>query len=121
MEGVVPGQGAVLQQRLKKLNQRIATLEGAIADKPDFGLGKGDPRVTRWELNRALLEQLRERAASTEDALSKIQCGAYGVCERCGQPIHPDRLAVLPDAKLCIRCARLEPLEAHRPCRSQPR
>jgi RNA polymerase-binding transcription factor DksA len=107
----VSGQDAILQQRLAKLNERMATLESAIADKPDFGLGKGDPRVTRWELNRALLEQLRERVTSTEDALSKIQHGMYGVCEICGQAIQPDRLAVLPDARLCIGCARSEPAD----------
>jgi RNA polymerase-binding transcription factor DksA len=30
----------------------------------------------------------------------------YGVCEECGKAIHPDRLAVLPDTRRCIRCAR---------------
>ncbi|MFL7792285.1 MAG: TraR/DksA C4-type zinc finger protein [Anaerolineae bacterium] len=32
--------------------------------------------------------------------------GTYGICERCGKPIHPDRLAVLPETRLCIECAR---------------
>lgn len=104
------GQAAVLEQSLRELNERIATLESAIADKPDFGLGKGDPRVTRWELNRVLLGQLRERAASTEEALSRIRSGVYGICERCGKAIQPDRLTVLPDTRICIACARSERL-----------
>ena len=118
-ERIVPRQVGALERNLMKLNKRIAALENAIADKPDFGLGKGDPRVTAWELNRALLKQLRERAASTEAALSRIRRGVYGVCERCGQIIQPDRLAVLPDTRLCIDCARLQSPDAPGLCLTQ--
>jgi RNA polymerase-binding transcription factor DksA len=38
--------------------------------------------------------------------LSAIAENEYGVCEECGRQIHPDRLAVLPDARTCIRCAK---------------
>ena len=97
---------AILQERLDQLHRRIAALERNIQDKPDYGFGKGDPRVTRWELSLALLKQLRERATSTEQALARIRRGTYGVCERCGSAIDPQRMAALPDAKLCIQCAR---------------
>jgi DnaK suppressor protein len=60
----------------------------------------------RWELNRALLEQSRERATSLEEALARASQGTYGICEQCGNPIHPDRLAVLPGVRVCIRCAQ---------------
>lgn len=102
-------QRTALERARRTLNERIATLEAAIADKADYGPGEGDPRVTRWELNLALLEQLRERAGSVEHALSKIQDGQYGMCELCGQAIQPDRLEALPDTRLCIDCARSEP------------
>jgi RNA polymerase-binding transcription factor DksA len=97
---------AVLQERLDQLHRQIATLETDIEDKPEYGLGRGDPWVTRWELNQALLKRLRERAASTEQALARIRGGTYGVCERCGSTIAPQRMAALPDARLCIQCAR---------------
>jgi RNA polymerase-binding transcription factor DksA len=81
-------------------------LEKSLEEKPDYGLGEGDPAIVRWELNRALLQQGRERAANLEQALSRLDQGTYGACERCGDAIHPDRLAVLPHVRLCIRCAR---------------
>ncbi|MBF3283791.1 TraR/DksA family transcriptional regulator, partial [Pseudomonas aeruginosa] len=33
--------------------------------------------------------------------------GRYGQCERCGEAIEPARLAALPAAEYCLRCADL--------------
>ena len=41
-----------------------------------------------------------------ERAREKIEEGTYGICEGCGNVIDPERLEVLPQAKLCIDCAR---------------
>ena len=72
------------------------TTRGGFPRKPAGGL----------ELDRALLEQLKKRSAGIEHALSAMADDEYGVCEECGQSIHPDRLTVLPDTRTCIRCAR---------------
>jgi RNA polymerase-binding transcription factor DksA len=32
----------------------------------------------------------------------------YGRCERCGSPIDPERLEILPATTLCADCARAE-------------
>ena len=99
-------QTATLRNELEELRAQIAKLERALEEKPDYGLGQGDPAVTSWELNRALLQQLKDRAASLEEALSQLDEGTYGICEQCGERIHPDRLAVLPDTRICVRCAQ---------------
>jgi len=78
-----------LRQELVKTRERIARLEKELEVQPDYGLGEGDPGIVRWELN-----------------LVRLNAGQYGICERCGNPIHPERLAILPDARLCIDCAR---------------
>lgn len=96
----------VLEQELSQTRERIARLEEALEANPDYGLGEGDPAIVRWELNKALLEQTRERAVTLEQALSRLSRGTYGLCTQCGRPIHPDRLAVMPNAPLCIDCAR---------------
>jgi len=95
-----------LKRELEELRRQIAALEEGLEDKPEYGMGKGDPAITRWELDQAMLSDLRERADSLERQLSRISQGTYGICERCGEPIDPDRLAVLPDTNLCISCAR---------------
>jgi RNA polymerase-binding transcription factor DksA len=95
-----------LRRELEELRGQIAALEEGLEEKPDYGMGKGDPSITRWELDQAMLSDLKRRAESLEQQLSRISQGTYGICERCGAPINPDRLAVLPDATLCIQCAR---------------
>ena len=96
----------VLEQELANIVEQIARREEALEAQPDYGLGQGDPAVTGREVNRALLKSLKERKASIERALSRSDQGTYGVCTECGQEIDPDRLSVLPDTRLCIRCAR---------------
>lgn len=99
-------EATALRQELKELRGQIAKLEGGLQEKPDYGMGKGDPAIARWELDQALLGDLKRRAQSLERQLSRIDEGTYGLCEQCGKCIDPDRLEVLPDTNLCIECAR---------------
>ena len=54
----------------------------------------------------ALLDQARRRLADAEAALARREHGDYGICETCGRPIAPERLAARPAARTCIDCAR---------------
>mgnify|MGYP006296383495 CR=1 FL=1 len=96
----------ILQSELEKVQEEIAVLQKAVDYEPDYGLGQGDPAVTRREVDRALLERLNRRVEKLAGAIVEIDEGKYGICEQCGNQIHPDRLAVLPDTKICARCAR---------------
>jgi RNA polymerase-binding transcription factor DksA len=53
----------------------------------------------------ALLRDARIRLAELDAALLRIDGGTYGTCGRCGAPIGEERLAALPGAELCFRCA----------------
>jgi RNA polymerase-binding transcription factor len=55
----------------------------------------------------ALLSRARARLDDIDAALGRLRAGTYGVCERCGQPIGPERLAARPAAGTCIGCASL--------------
>ena len=104
----VSDRSVTLQRELEELRAQIAGLEKALEEKPDYGLGQGAPAVTCWELDRAVLQRLKGRAAVLERALARLSQGTYGICAKCGKPIHPDRLAVLPGTRVCIRCAQAE-------------
>ena len=41
-----------------------------------------------------------------EHAMKKIKDGTFGLCETCGKEIDSKRLELLPQAKLCIECAK---------------
>jgi RNA polymerase-binding protein DksA len=54
----------------------------------------------------ALLDQAQRRLADVDAALARRAAGDYGICETCGRPIAPERLAARPAARTCIDCAR---------------
>jgi DnaK suppressor protein len=52
----------------------------------------------------AVVRALRSNLRDVERALSKVETGTFGICERCGEPISTERLEALPWAELCIDC-----------------
>ena len=56
----------------------------------------------------AIENSVQELLNQVEEALGRMDDGSYGLCEVCGQPIHPDRLRALPYARLCINCKARE-------------
>ena len=95
-----------LERRLQETREELAQLDARLEAKGDYGLGRGDPLIVRWELNLALREKAAQRIEQLEDALHRLDAGDYGVCESCEQPIDAERLEALPDTTLCIKCAR---------------
>jgi DnaK suppressor protein len=39
-----------------------------------------------------------------EEALQRIEKGAFGICRDCGEPISPARLGAIPWTRVCITC-----------------
>jgi RNA polymerase-binding protein DksA len=54
------------------------------------------------ELDAGLEEGAQHTLEEVDAALARIDAGTYGICEACGKPIGPDRLAAIPWARLCI-------------------
>lgn len=59
------------------------------------------------ELDQGLEEGAQQTLEQIERALSRIDDGTYGTCERCGKPIPEERLRARPWATLCIDDQRL--------------
>lgn len=108
-EVTLAGLRAALEEQRETLRREIAA-EGADPDSEEVGLdlerGFADSAHATAERARliALVKGLRSNLRDVERALSKMDRGTYGECERCGQPIHPDRLEAIPWARLCIDC-----------------
>lgn len=56
----------------------------------------------------AIENSVNDLLHQVEEALARIEEGTFGICEVCGQPIHPERLRALPYARLCINCKARE-------------
>ena len=94
-----------LEQELEKAREELASLEKVLESKADYDLGEGDPSIYEWELNLARRERLEEKIGALESALERLKKGTYGICEECGEKIDPERLQILPQTALCVRCA----------------
>lgn len=53
----------------------------------------------------SLLASSKAHLADVDAAMQRLADGSYGYCERCGDPIHRDRLEARPAARTCITCA----------------
>jgi RNA polymerase-binding protein DksA len=95
-----------LKEKLRAAQEELDQIEERLRDKGDYGPGTGDPLVVRWELNLARRDRVESRIADLKHALERLEEGSYGVCQSCGKPIDLERLEALPQAELCIECAR---------------
>lgn len=66
----------------------------------------GAQRSVERDITLATRSRLRERAQQLAGALERLRDGSYGLCEECGMPIAPARLAALPEVTTCVACQR---------------
>ena len=104
----------LLEEQKEALRRQLADM-GADPDQDsiegmDFDFGFADSAQSTAERNKvlAVIERLRENLRDVEIALGKIEKGTYGVCERCGDPISPERLEAIPYARLDVKCKQKE-------------
>jgi DnaK suppressor protein len=60
------------------------------------------------ERDLSLENNVRDLLEKIEKALSRMDEGTFGVCERCGKPIEKARIKALPYASLCIKDKQAE-------------
>jgi DnaK suppressor protein len=98
-----------LERHRERLRREIAE-QGADPDSAELavelerGFADGAHSTAERAQRLAVARELRESLLDVERALRKLDSGTYGQCERCGQPVSPERLEALPWARLCITC-----------------
>lgn len=58
------------------------------------------------ERTQALKKEVDRKLIQIRKAMSQIKIGRYGTCEKCQKMINTDRLMVMPEATLCIKCEK---------------
>ncbi len=58
------------------------------------------------ERAKAMKEQIERKLIQVRKAMAQIKIGKYGICEKCGEMINTDRLMVMPEATVCIKCEK---------------
>ena len=100
---------AELEQQRENLRKEIVE-QGGDPDSDDAAIdverGFADSAHSTAERARLLsvMKALRSNLRWVDRALTKMELGTYGTCERCGNAIGIERLEALPWAILCIDC-----------------
>lgn len=76
----------------------LTNVDNHPADTADFAFQR--------ELDDTIEHILTEQEQQVRRAQQAQAEGRYGICEDCGRPIPPERLAVRPEATRCVECQR---------------
>jgi len=95
-----------LEAERVQVGAELENLRAAMLNEVDTEPDEGDSEIFEREKTAALIAVLERRMQDIEHALRAIEKGQYGLCERCSNPIEPERLEVKPDAILCLNCQR---------------
>ena len=72
-----------------------------VADTGDLSIqdAMGDQQLSFLEVRNQMRNQV-------DEALRRLEEGAYGLCEDCERPIAAERLKAVPFARRCVECQR---------------
>ena len=82
------------------------SLKDASGDLSGYSFHMADMATDLYdrEFSLELAEGEREQLFALDEAIKRIDEGSYGKCDECGTDISKQRLKVMPQAKLCIKC-----------------
>jgi RNA polymerase-binding transcription factor DksA len=92
-----------LEQTTKDLQHLRAELSAEI-EHDDVDDAAQD--LIERDKTQALIITLERRLEDIKHAIEQSQTLGYGICERCGKAIEPERLEIFPETTLCVDCKR---------------
>jgi len=103
--------GRFLEEEIRKLSRTKKSVESgdpfldidrdkqnSVEAEVDEQVGRLHSEVKSKFINRQIVQMKR--------ALSRVRKGNYGICETCHKMIDTDRLAIKPDATVCVKCEK---------------
>lgn len=101
LRALIERQIARLERSMKLTDEAARPVE---LDQTAVGRLSRMDAIQNQHLTKNLQERERVRYAMLCRALARIEAGAYGRCEGCGEPIAFDRLSVFPETAECGAC-----------------
>ncbi len=97
-----------LKKEAAHIQEEIEHQEVLTQDHPTSGNHMADDASEVFEQtkNLALKSHLERKLEQVEFAIQRVEKGTYGICDKCGKTISPERLEALPYATTCVDCAK---------------
>ncbi len=104
----------LLETKTKLLGEIDSELRAERESTKDEGMDSYDlaSEERDREINFILSDRERAKLKQIDDALERLDDGAYGVCESCGLEIAEERLEAMPFSRLCRDCQQDQEREA---------
>ena len=93
------------REQLLRSATACETASRAFAEEREIELEENAQEAQLDRVLGLLDGRARREVMEIDAALDRIADDTYGVCTRCGEPIHIDRLAVMPETDVCLPCA----------------
>ena len=103
-DGLIDEREGLLQQ-VEELDAEADVKNWRDAGFDDDPADSGSASFER-ETAQSLSNHARGLLTQIDEALRRMEAGTYGICERCGERIEPERLEAIPYATLCLECKR---------------
>ena len=110
-EDLVKQKARILEELLKIRGENLGKSQKDYSgDLSGYTLHMADMATDLYdrEFSLELAEGERERLFALDEAIKRIDEGAYGKCDSCGGAISKQRLKAMPQAKKCIKCQEEE-------------
>ena len=106
---VTTEQVAEFRAQLETTKKKLETEIGTLGKAPDFGsdsdhFEEAADEVEEYSTNLGVEQTARERRNDVVHALTKIEAGTYGTCEKCSAPLTLELLRIEPASRLCQSC-----------------
>ncbi len=89
----------LLQQGNDTVSREVTKVQEHLVEYADIATLESD-RTFRMRI----CDRERKLIKKIEQALERIENGTFGLCERCGEEISPERLTARPVTTYCINC-----------------
>ena len=89
----------ILAEQINRLRKPVdmgSDVESAFEEKTD--------ETVETVANAGMVQSLKRRENRINDALTKMEKGKYGICEKCGKEIELPLLKVDPESRYCKAC-----------------
>ncbi len=97
---------AQLEARLESLLERLDEINETLRQPEDDDLEEQASEVDDDDIMVRLSHAGRTEVYLIKAALKRLEEGTYGKCVDCGKAIAKKRLLALPEAEMCLPCAR---------------
>jgi DnaK suppressor protein len=106
------------QEQLKReraqVEEELVALRLELQEAPEMTGDEVDLNVYEREKTLGLVATYERRLEEIDAAQHAAKVGKYGICERCGKTIDPERLKIFPETRLCVSCKNEVEREARR-------